>query len=259
MNASALATSGTVDAAVSGRRAAERYFFAAAASVVLVTTILGFHHFYFEGRAWPGRPLTPQIRGLVLTHGLGMTAWLLLMVLQPLLVARRAVSLHKKLGWAAAALGVALVPLAFTTAILGTRLTAPDPAAPFTPQQFLAEPMLVITGFALFVAAGVWQRRNARAHRALLLMGTMLVASAGPARLDAWLALYTHTPFMAVFGDMFATVLIGLLVLGAHRVVTGRFDGWLAGAFAAMCIWIALVNHTITAAWWVPVSSWLLA
>jgi hypothetical protein len=99
------------DATPSARPAAERYFFAAAAALVLGTTVLGFHHFYFEGKAWPGRPLTPQIRGLVLTHAAAMTAWLMLSVVQPLLIGRRAVAWHRKLGWVAAGLVVLLVPV----------------------------------------------------------------------------------------------------------------------------------------------------
>lgn len=250
---------GSVPTPPSARPAAERYFFAGAAALVLVTTVLGFHHFYFEGRAWPGRPITPPIRGLVIAHALGMTAWLLLAIIQPLLVGRRAVAAHKQLGWIAAALVLVLVPLAYATAIQGMKLAPPDMMfGPFTAKQFLAEPLLIATGFALFVSLAIALRRRRQAHRALLFSGTLLVASAGPARLDAVLALYAETPLMAVFGDMFPTMLLGLLVLAAHRVVTGGFDRWLAGCWIAMTAWIAFTNHAITAAWWQPVGTWLL-
>jgi hypothetical protein len=241
------------------RPASERYFFAGAAALVLVTTVLGFRHFYFEGRAWPGRPITPPIRGLVIAHALGMTAWLLLAVVQPLLVGRRAVALHRKLGWAAAALVLLLVPIAYATAIQGMKLAPADMMfGPFTAQQFLAEPMLVVTGFALFVGLGVWQRRRPAAHRALLFTGTVLVASAGPARLDVVLGFYAETPLMRVFGDMLPSLVLGLLVLAGHRAITGMFDRWLLGCWLALVGWTVFIQHTITAAWWQPVGAWLL-
>lgn len=242
------------------RPTADRYFFAGAAALVLITTVLGFHHFYFEGRAWPGRPITPPIRGLVIAHGIGMPLWLLLAIIQPLLVGRQAVSWHRKLGWASAALVILLVPLAYATAVQGMRLTPPDMMfGPFTARQFLAEPMLVVTGFAIFVALGVWKRREPRAHRALFFTGTLLVASAGPARLDAVIGLYANTPLIEVFGDMLPSILLGLVVLAAHRAVTGALDRWLAGSWLAMVAWMMFVQQTITAAWWQPIGAWLLA
>jgi hypothetical protein len=61
----------------------ERWFYFAASVALLVLTFIGFRMFYLEGRAFPGRPLTPPIRGLLIAHGILMTVWILLAVVQP--------------------------------------------------------------------------------------------------------------------------------------------------------------------------------
>ena len=77
-----------------GRSVLDRYFYAVATVLLLVLVISGFHFFHFEGRAYPGaRELTPPIRMLLITHGVAMSAWMLLAIVQPLLVAQSRVKL----------------------------------------------------------------------------------------------------------------------------------------------------------------------
>ena len=46
-----------------------RVFHVGTALLLLSLVLWGFHHFYFSGQAYPGRPLTPPIRTLVIAHG----------------------------------------------------------------------------------------------------------------------------------------------------------------------------------------------
>jgi hypothetical protein len=39
-----------------------------------------------HGKAYPGRELAPEIRTLLIPHGIGMSAWFLLFLVQPLLI-----------------------------------------------------------------------------------------------------------------------------------------------------------------------------
>lgn len=43
-----------------------RLFYLGAAMLLLVLMLLGFQQFYLHGRAFPNRPLTPEIRNLVI-------------------------------------------------------------------------------------------------------------------------------------------------------------------------------------------------
>lgn len=51
-----------------GKPAAERYFYAIATDLLLVL-VVGFQLFYFHGRMYPGQPLIPPIKGLMIAQG----------------------------------------------------------------------------------------------------------------------------------------------------------------------------------------------
>lgn len=57
-----------------------RLFYSAASITLLALTLIGFRFFYLHLQAFPGRPLTPPIRTLLILHGVLMTAWMLLSV-----------------------------------------------------------------------------------------------------------------------------------------------------------------------------------
>lgn len=75
-----------------------RYYFSSAALVLLGLTVWGFHAFYLEGKGAGGRTITDEIRGWVILHGITMTAWVLLFVVQPFLIAGKKFSAHRTLG-----------------------------------------------------------------------------------------------------------------------------------------------------------------
>ncbi len=82
----------------SGASFLQRWFYSLASLSLLVLMFVGFQMFYLQGMAYPGRPLTPPIRTLLIVHGVMMTGWILLAVVQPMLVAKKSVRLHMKLG-----------------------------------------------------------------------------------------------------------------------------------------------------------------
>src|SRR4051812_28661493 len=91
----------------------ERYFYSVATVALLVLTVVGFQLFYFRGQMYPGRPLTPPIKTLIITHGVAMSFWMLLAILQPLLVASNNRKVHMTLGKVAAVIATCLVVLGF--------------------------------------------------------------------------------------------------------------------------------------------------
>src|SRR5690606_20229519 len=86
-----------------------RWFYSMASLSLLVIMVIGFQWFYLQGKAYPGRPLTPPIRTFVIIHGCLMTAWILLAVAQPMLIATKRRILHKKLGMFGAVLAAVIV------------------------------------------------------------------------------------------------------------------------------------------------------
>jgi hypothetical protein len=75
-----------------------RFFYTGAAVLLLVLVFLGFQQLYLHGKAYPGRPLTPPIRTIVIVHGVVMSSWTLFLVAQPLLIANRKHKWHMLLG-----------------------------------------------------------------------------------------------------------------------------------------------------------------
>ena len=62
-----------------------RAYHSAVSLVVAALVFTGFHLFYTQGRAYPGREIDPSMLGVVVTHGVSMTLWLVLSVVEPLL------------------------------------------------------------------------------------------------------------------------------------------------------------------------------
>src|SRR5882724_8629944 len=85
----------------------DRYFYSTAAALILVIMFCGFMPFFLSGHGQNGRIIAPDIFPVVVVHGLGITAWYVLSLVQSLLITVKNRRLHMKLGWTSVA--VALV------------------------------------------------------------------------------------------------------------------------------------------------------
>lgn len=81
---------------------------------------------YLQLQAYPGRPLPPPARAIYLNHGVLMTAWMLLSVVQPMLVATGRKRIHMMLGKFALRLAAGIVAAGYLIAIGSTNGTPPD-------------------------------------------------------------------------------------------------------------------------------------
>ena len=212
-----------------------RWFYSIASLVLLVLTFVGFQFFYMKGLAFPGRPLTPPIRTLVITHGILMTAWMLLAVVQPLLIGARFKRVHMKLGILGVVLATAMVVVGLRIGIEATRVNPPDlQLFGLASRQFLAVPVVGIIVFALFVLVGVMNRRRPEIHRPMMLMASLSVVSAALGRMPRLNAFYAGTWVEQIFSAFVLTVVIGAILLAAKCIVTRSFDRWFAAAFALL-------------------------
>ena len=211
-----------------------------AAVVLLVLMFLGFQQFYLHGRAYPGQELPPPIRTLLIVHGLGMTAWGLLFLLQASLIATSRRALHRQLGVWGAGLAAGLALMGWHLGIEAARITPPDMRiAGLLPPQFLAVPIFNISAFAAFVAVGVWQRRRPDVHKPMMLLATVAVMSAAISRIDALSALYQGTVWETLFGPFFGMLMFGGWFLAQKRWLTGIWDFWYAIGYAGLAVYCA--------------------
>jgi hypothetical protein len=236
-----------------------RLFYSAAALTLLVLTFIGFRFFYLHMQACPGRPLTPPIHTLLIVHGVLMTAWMLLSVVQPLLVAANRKRVHMALGKFAAVLAVGIVIAGYLVAINAARVNPPDlKLFGLNQKEFLTVPLSGVVTFGAFVLVGVLNRRRPEVHRPMMLMASLAIVSAAMGRMPALNGWYAGTWLEHWFSAFVSMLALGGLMLVVKCALERRFDRWFAIAFgilAVVCVGASLVAKT---AIWNQITSILL-
>lgn len=225
---------------------AARYFSVAAALLIAVLTFIGFSHFYLRGMAYPNRPIAPSIKWLVIAHGISMTAWIVLLLVQPVLILRASRKLHMAVGKFGAALAAVILALGL---MIGVRSAAVAPPGTkiwgLDPAPFMAVPFISALIFAGYVALGISWRRKPTAHRAMMFLATLAALSAAISRIDPLSNLYLGTVWERLFGPFFFTLVLGVILLAARCALTRSLDRWFAAGLAALIaldgaiMWIA--------------------
>ncbi|MCF7789568.1 MAG: hypothetical protein K9N47_25820 [Prosthecobacter sp.] len=225
-----------------------RLFYSVASLALLVLTFIGFRLFYQNMEAFPGRPLTPPIRTLVIVHAVLMTAWMLLSVVQPLLVASGRKRVHMTLGLFGTALAAAIVVTGYLVAVNAARVNPPDlKVFGLTPKEFLTVPMSAIVAFGAFVLVGIRYRRRPEVHRPMMLMASIAIVSAALGRMPALNGWYAGTWMEEWFSAFLTTLLLGAVMFGIKCMQESRIDRWFAaalGAHALVCVASSLVAKT---------------
>jgi len=236
-----------------------RRFYVGVAALLLVLMILGFQQFYLHGKAYPGRELAPPIRTLLILHGIGMSAWMLLFLVQPLLIMAGNRRVHMMLGRIGAALAACIVILGFRLGIEATRISPPDMVIwGLAPKQFMAVPIISIIIFAGFVIAGVWNRRRPEVHRPMMLLATLAAMSAAVSRIDSINSLYHGTVWETVFGPFFGTLAIGAFFLVMKWLLARPMNRWFAIGYAGLVVSNALILQLATTGAWDHFANFLL-
>lgn len=229
---------------------AARYLYTGVAALLFALMLVGFQQFYLHGRGYPGQPLFPPVKHVVIAHGVTMTAWMVLFLVQPLLVAIGHRRLHRILGFAGALLAVAVVVFGLWTTIATARLSPEVVLWGLDRQHFMAIPFFSIVTFGVFVAIGVAFRRRPEIHRPMMLLATLSVIAAATDRITGLPNLWAATIWGTLFGPYFLALLIGVVFLAAKGALTRAFDRWLAGGLIALIALSAFVMKIApTAAW----------
>lgn len=143
-------------------------FFFKLSAWLSIFILFAFVQFALLGRADPfGAPVWVHL------HAIAMVGWLGVLVAQNALARGSNLALHRKLGWAAAALVVAIVFLACYTGVKAVELQRQPPF--FTPAYFLALTWIEGITFGAVVAAGIALRRQTQWHRRLLIGATIII------------------------------------------------------------------------------------
>jgi hypothetical protein len=140
--------------------------------------VVGFAPTYFLRASYQSTPLPTYLQ----VHGFLFTAWTALFLAQTSLVAARQTRVHRRLGWAMAALAVVMVVMGTTAGIWSMRRQVEAGLAQQA-QAFLTTPLFSMVAFAGFVAAAITFRRDPQTHKRLMLLATIGILDAAVARL----------------------------------------------------------------------------
>jgi hypothetical protein len=226
----------------------DRAFYSTAAALNLVIMLVGFSAFYTSGRGEHGRVIAPGIMAVVIVHGMSVTAWYVLSLVQSLLITVKNRKLHMKLGWSA----VGLVPvIAVSGVLVALRSAQGAPNFNFfgmSYHNFLLVMLVEIAMFTVLVSAGLAMRKRPEVHRSLMLLASLSLLLGATTRIPKLVALFGgHESRTAFFGPVFVLA-VGLVLV--RWAMTKTVDRWLAGGYAAMTsVYLVAEQLSRTDAW----------
>jgi hypothetical protein len=162
------------------RWSAERQFYFGMALAMFAVVYIGFARTFFLRPLFPGFPSPAE--PIFYVHGAAFAAWMVLLVIQPLLVTSGRVDLHRALGRFGAVLAAAMVVLGVAGAVVAARRPGGFINVPVPPLQFLTIPLTGVMLFATFVTLAILKRHDSQAHKRLMLLATVNLLAAAFAR-----------------------------------------------------------------------------
>lgn len=220
----------------------DRLFYTGMGLAIAAITFAGFAQSYYLSRWLDAPPNSARITALLAVHGAAFTGWVLLMVVQPTLIAMKHRKLHRKLGYAAAVLAATIVVLgnlAAVAAMDGGFIGFGDPHA------FYAIPFFDINSFAVVVALAIVWRNRAETHKRLILLANVAILSAAVARIPV-ASLQAGAPFTFI-------LLPSLIILAGivyDRSSRGRVHPvWIWGGLAMITMKLMVLPIMTSAPW----------
>lgn len=211
--------------AISSRSSFEHRFFMAVAIIFPLITVIGFvpNHVFDT----PLKP--PAAYPLLIAHGVTMSLWIVLFSVQATLISAKKIRLHMTLGIFGVGLAALMIPLGVMTGYVSAARGSGFPG--FTPEQFFIIPIGDMITFAILFGAAIWYRKNAAAHKRLMLVTVLNFLPPSTARLPL--------PFIPDLGAIWlfgVPTVIGLILLFGDTYRTGRLNRQFAAGLALMMI-----------------------
>lgn len=153
----------------------ERRLYTWVAVLIPILVLVGFAPTYYLSTMFGGRKLSV----LAHLHGVVMTSWIVLFIVQVRLVAAHRVRLHLRLG----VFGVILTALVIVVGTITAISAAARGSGPGPPLVFLAIPLGDILVFTILTGISLHFRRRPGIHKRLMLLAALSILSAAIGRL----------------------------------------------------------------------------
>lgn len=153
----------------------KRYIHSVIAGLILVLTFAGFAQSYYLKNLFGGDALSVLLH----MHGLVMTLWILLFMLQVRLIATRKHALHRRVGMWGMGLGLLVMVIGIATAVDSARRAQAAPGG----LSFLATSLGGLLVFVALVVLGLIYRRQRDFHSRFMLLANLSIIAPAIARL----------------------------------------------------------------------------
>jgi len=144
-----------------------------------VAMFIGFYQSFYLNHWFATPPGMRKLTPLFLLHGTVFSLWLVFAVLQPALIVGKNRRLHKRIGWFASVVAVAMI-------IIGNVASSEAMNHGFAgvgdPKVFYAVPFFDMVVFGTCVGLGVLWRNHADTHKRLMLLSYTQLLHAGIGR-----------------------------------------------------------------------------
>jgi hypothetical protein len=232
----------TIASPAAARMKSDRIFYTGAGLAIAATILWGFAPTFYLSHWLTAPPGTPRIGLLLALHGTIFSAWLALMVVQPLLIARRNLNVHRALGLFGAGVATLMVALGNLAAIVAMNIGFQGLGDPYV---FYAVPFFTINGFALTAWLAIRWRHFPETHKRLILLANCNLLGAAIARIPlGWVQ--AGAPFTFIFGPDLIVV-AGMLYDWRSRGRVHRV--WLVGGSLVVASHVAMIAIMGTS-WW---------
>ncbi|MBI1325460.1 hypothetical protein GC170_20030 [bacterium] len=228
-----------------------RKYYAFMSFVLLAFMFAGFRMFYLKGQAFPGRPLVPPIKWLLIVHGVSMTLWVALLVVQSMLIVRRQPLRHMKLGMIGAGLAVLIFFSGLLLSVKSMQLFPPGMTLwGMTARQFFVVPTISMLLFGAMVGAAIVYRRRPEIHKPMMLFATVDALGAASGRADFFNRYYEGAFVQDIFGPNLLILLVGACFVIGYRVIARGFDKWFVASYLiVLAVNVGMVRLGFTGAW----------
>lgn len=228
-----------------------RKYYAFASIVLFAFMFAGFRMFYLRGQAFPGRPLTPPIKWLLIVHGVAMTAWVALLVYQSILIVRRQPLKHMKTGMIGAGLAALIFVSGLWLSVKAMQMLPPGMTIwGMTARQFFVVPSVSMLLFGAMVGAAIVFRRRPEIHKPMMLFATVDALGAASGRADFFNRYYEGTFLQDIFGPNLLIMLIGAGLVIGYRQIARTWDKWFVGSYLiVLAVNVGMVRLGFTSAW----------
>jgi hypothetical protein len=221
---------------------ADRLFYTSMGFAIAATTFWGFAASFYLSAWLVAPPTAPDWTSLLYVHGGVFSVWMVLMVVQPMLIASRNVALHRRLGYFGVAVAVAMVLVGNASAVAAMHGGFKGLGDPLV---FYAVPFFAINSFAVAVFLAFRWRNRAETHKRLILLANVGILGAAIARIPVE-AIAAGAPFSFMFLPNLITV-SGMVFDWRTR---GRVHPvWIWGGLAMLASQIA-VFAVMGTGWW---------